>query len=108
MPSVRAEEERMSRSNWLMLGLGVALALGACKGQSGGPPEGTGKMRAMLVADSMDMISALRIDVATGGAIVESRTIVPGPITLPGQTTPKQGGDAFFLLRPGSYQVTAT
>jgi hypothetical protein len=71
-------------------------------------PEKSGTIRASFLTTTDPDVAAIRIDVAAGGAVVQSQTIAPGSITLPGTSQPQEGGDALFVLSPGAYQVSAT
>jgi hypothetical protein len=97
--------------------VGLALALfvlatgaGCQRDGAGGDGARTGSMRARLVTDAGDDVVAVQVDVLAGGATVDSQIItnlgllVGGTTGQPGQ----RGGDAFFVLRPGSYVVKAT
>jgi hypothetical protein len=82
---------------------GAAALVGCGNGAATGPRE-LGTIRAAVSFAPSDGVSAVRIDVSRSGGVVATRTIpVGGP--------PPDGGpagDAFFVLAPGTYTVTAT
>jgi hypothetical protein len=83
---------------------GAAAAGGGCMKGSGNSANATGSIRAAVSFAPSDGVSAVRIDVARGGTVVATQTI-PIPSGTP------DGGpaaDAFFVLAPGTYAVTAT
>jgi hypothetical protein len=92
----------------LILGFIVLAATGACR-RSGGPGGDVGQISARLSASGADDVADIRIDVLQGGTVVETRTVPLNPNQpIPGDGGTASGNDAFFTLRPGTYDVTAT
>jgi hypothetical protein len=86
----------------LVAAIAVLAALG-CGRRSGGGAGDLGTLRASLSAT--DDIASVRVDVLQGTTVVATKTITPTPGGTGGTGA---GGDAFFVLPPGSYSVTAT
>jgi kumamolisin len=87
-----------------------ALAVGCSRGGGTGGSGGDtfGSIAARLSFDASDGIAAVRVDVQQGGQVVASQVVLPGS----GGTGVVDGGgqvfgDAFFVLQPGTYMVTA-
>ena len=90
-----------------ILGIFVLMGCGKKSDTRAGPEEGL--VRATFLTSVHDPdVAGVRIDVSTNGALVQSQTITPGLILPPGSNQPQEGGDAFFVLVPGDYHVSAT
>ena len=78
-------------------------------GNSGGdqPDPTLGVLRAALVSDIGDDVAAIRIEVFEGAELVDSKTVrVPSDAARVREDNWR--GDAFFVVRPGTYRVVAT
>lgn len=83
----------------------TAIPVGCGRSTPASTSGDTARIRASLVAASTDDIASVLIRVTQGATVVAEEDIVLSTITLQGQT--RTGGDAFFVLQPGSYLVTA-
>src|SRR5712691_2169819 len=87
----------MRQPKWVVV---CALLLAGC-GHSTASTDGnsSGSFRASLVATPDSDIAQVRVDIARGGTIVDSRTLALGATGTV---------DAFFVVRPGTYTASAT
>ncbi|MBI3805088.1 MAG: hypothetical protein HY282_15165 [Nitrospirae bacterium] len=93
--------------------LAIAFFLFACSGsggvgQGGSAASGQGTMKALFALDTDTGVASIRLDVSQGTNIIATQTIHPTEITPPGSLHTQPGGDAFFVLDPGAYTITAT
>ena len=93
-------------TNRLANGLVFALCLAAAACGNDQRPEharnGAGSIGVRFLTQSSPELAAVRIDVYSGQALVDSRTI---STNVAGTTTT---GDAFFVVKPGDYKIVAT
>lgn len=86
-----------------------AACVASCQKAGPGGGNGFGAMKATLITGApIAALAGVRIDVLRGAAVVDTQTIALGTIVPPGTTVPQTGGDAFFLIPPGTYDVNAT
>jgi hypothetical protein len=91
----------------LILGFVILTAAGACR--RGGPGGDVGTIRTRLSASGADDVANIRIDVLQGTMVVETRTVPLNPSQpIPGDAGTAAGNDAFFTVRPGTYDVKAS
>ena len=91
------------------LALGTTLLCACGKGNGPSLSGDEGVVRATFLTSVPDPdVSAIRIDVSAGGAVVQTQTITPSLIVPPGAATQQEGGDAYFVLAAGDYHITAT
>src|SRR5262245_50665499 len=103
---------RGSRSGRCHTGVAAALIAAVTLASAGcskpADSERLGKVSARLISDGTgDDVVTIRVDVASEGAVVETKTMrLRSDQPVGGGTA--SGGDAFFVLKPGRYEVTAT